>query len=853
MSGRVPGRRRARLRRILRGMRLNFITLGLLIVLTVLGLSLIRTSLLKNAQDTGTALTQIYAAEGESNLTIYETLLSFGGSSISDRLSNGTPREELAAWLDLYFQRVESVLGKGVVDPYLVLDGKILAANPWDGDDSYDVTSTEWYRKALQADGQVIFTNVYTDAIYQKPVITAAQQCGDGNAVLAFDIFPENFDFQFDALDQLSGNSFFLCDSTGAIIYQQTASEQTPEVVQHYLRDLIQKIDAGELTDYATPISDMEGNLRAVSYTRMDNGWISIITVPYGSILGSFNWLSIFFIAIIFIFFLALLGMTWRDMKVNTRMERSNETVQALGNSYYALYRVNFQENTYERIKGPAQTPIPPSGSYTDLLRLAGNVIEANAYQEFLENFSAENIRQLVSRQTRDFGGDFLRRFGEDYRWVNARILYDESLSPEEVVLSFREVDQEKQQQLKERKLLEDSLEITRRNEASKQSFFSSMSHDMRTPLNAIIGLSQLAGQHTHEPEEISKYLGRINAASRQLLELINDILDMSRMEQGMVTLNNTPIDLRACVEECLETFRYQADQQGKQLTWDFSLENTHLLADPFRLQQILNNLLSNAFKFTNRDGRISLHVSQLDSGEYAKYKFIIADNGIGMTAEFLPHLFDPYYREMRFTDRQAVGTGLGMSIVKSLVTQMNGEISVESRPDEGTTFTVILPFPVIETADPAEDPSAAGESFSLEGLRILLAEDNEVNMEISTELLTMHGVEVTQAWNGREALDLFAQSVPFTFDAVLLDMQMPQMDGCEAARRIRALSRPDARKVPIIAVTANAFAEDIAATAAAGMNAHISKPIDFNGLCQTLEYWTRKSRNPHQEESAKP
>lgn len=325
--------------------------------------------------------------------------------------------------------------------------------------------------KGHPAGGEVIFTNVYTDAISQRPVITAAQQCGDSDAVLAFDIFPENFQFQFDSLERRSGNSFFLCDSTGTIIYQQTAIEQSPEAIQQYLIDLIQKIDAGELDDYATPISDMEGNLRAVSYTRMDNGWISIITVPYGSILASFNWLILFFIAIISIFFLALLGMTWRDMKINTRMERANETVQALGNSYYALYRVNFQQNTYELIKGPKQTPIPSTGNYSDLLRLAGNVIEANAYQEFLENFSAENIRRLVSRQTRDFGGDFLRRFGEDYRWVNARILYDESLSPEEVVLSFREVDQEKQQQLKERKLLEDSLEITRQNEASKQSF----------------------------------------------------------------------------------------------------------------------------------------------------------------------------------------------------------------------------------------------------------------------------------------------------------------------------------------------------------------------------------------------
>lgn len=853
MSARVRGQRRSRLRRILRGMRLNFITLGLLIVLTVLGLSLIRTSLLKNAQETGTALTQIYAAEGESNLTIYETLLSFGTSSISDRLASKTSREDLVSWLNLYFQRVEAVLGKGIVDPYLVLDGKILAANPWDGDDSYDVSSTEWYQKAREAGGEVIFTNVYTDAIYDKPVITAAQQCGDGDAVLAFDIFPENSDFQFDSPEQLKEDSFFLCDSAGTIIYQQTNMTQSQEDVQNYLNTIIQKIDAGELDDYTHPIADLDGNLRVVSYTRMDNGWISIITVPYVSILGSFNWLSLFFISIIAIFFLALLGMTWRDMKVNARMERANETVQALGNSYYALYRVNFQQDTYELIKCPAHSNIPRSGTYSDLLQLAGNVIEANAYQEFLENFSAENIRRLVRQQTRDFGGDFLRRFGEDYRWVNARILYDESLSPEEVVLSLREVDQEKQQQLRERKLLEDSLEIARQNEASKQSFFSSMSHDMRTPLNAIIGLSQLAGQHTDEPEEISKYLCRINTASRQLLELINDILDMSRMEQGMVTLNNTPIDLKACVEECLETFRYQAEQQGKQLTWGFSLENNRLLADPFRLQQILNNLLSNAFKFTNKDGRVSLQVSQLDSGEYAKYKFVISDNGIGMSPEFLPHLFDPYYREMRFTDRQAVGTGLGMSIVKSLVTQMNGEIRVESHPDEGTTFTVILPFPVIEADHEPDAASASEESFSLEGLRILLAEDNEVNMEISTELLTMHGVEVTQAWNGQEALDLFTQSAPFTFDAVLLDMQMPQMDGCEAARRIRALPRPDAREVPIIAVTANAFAEDIAATAAAGMNAHISKPIDFNGLCKTLEYWTRRARNQQQEESAKP
>ena len=215
---------------------------------------------------------------------------------------------------------------------------------------------------------------------------------------------------------------------------------------------------------------------------------------------------------------------------------------------------------------------------------------------------------------------------------------------------------------------------------------------------------------------------------------------------------------------------------------------------------------------------------------------FRSADTGIGMSREYLPHLFEPYSREMRFGERQAVGTGLGMPITQSIVTQMNGEIHVESAPGEGTTFTIILPFAIAhKQAQAAEAADGGEEAFSLEGRRILLAEDNEVNMEITTELLQMNGVAVTQAWNGAEAVERFREAEAFAFDAILMDMQMPVMDGCEAARRIRALRRPDARKVPIVAVTANAFAEDIAATSAAGMDAHVSKPIDFAHLVKVL------------------
>ena len=286
-----------------------------------------------------------------------------------------------------------------------------------------------------------------------------------------------------------------------------------------------------------------------------------------------------------------------------------------------------------------------------------------------------------------------------------------------------------------------------------------------------------------------------------------------------------------------METFRVQAETQKKHLEERFSAVQTQLMGDSFRIQQILNNLLSNAFKFTPEGGSVSLSVDQLESGEHTQYKFVVSDTGIGMSPEFLQRIFEPYAREMRFSERQAAGTGLGMSITKSLVAQMGGEIQVESSPGQGSIFTVVLPFAAAEEPQTApEKQTAQPAPLSLEGLHLLLAEDNEINMEITTELLSAQGVQVTQAWNGAEAVEQFQAAEPFFFDAVLMDMQMPVLDGCEAARQIRGLPREDAGQVPIIAVTANAFAEDLAATAAAGMDAHISKPIDFQALRETLE-----------------
>ena len=834
---------RAERRALRRRMRLPLVAFAALTLLTLAGILLIRTALLRNAREAGTALSASCAAEEEGRLSVYETLLNFGVASLDSRLAAGESREEIRDFVGMYFRRVDSVLGSGVVDPYVVLDGEILAANPWEGDAEYDYASAPWYGQARSAEGRVIFTDVYTGAVYGRPVVTAAQSCAQDGAVMAFDILPEHLSFE--AAELKEEESFFLCDGKGTAVYQKTALELPQEEVQAYLTSLVERISSGEL-EGGGAVRDMDGRRRAVYYTRLDNGWYSIVTVPYGVILGELWQVGWALLLMFAVSLLALFALARREQHLGERARRANETAQVLGNTYYALYRVNYERETYEMIKGSdyVRSRIPAFGPYGELLRTAGEVVEAEAFRDFTKSFSCENIRQLVDRQVSDYGGEFLRRFGGEYRWVSVRVLFDAALEAQEVVLCFREVEREKERQLQERRLLEDALQLAKQNEQSKQAFFRNMSHDMRTPLNAILGSSELARQHLDEPQRAAGYLDRIDSSGRYLLGLINDILEMARMEHGQVQLESRPFDLRKCVDDCLAAFRIQAGREGKALRENFAAGPETVVGDERRIQQILNNLLSNAFKFTPAGGEITLSVRQTESGEYGRYEFTVADTGIGMSPEFLRRIFEPYAREMRFGDRAASGTGLGMSITRSLAALMGGEIQVESEPGKGSRFTVVLPLPSAEPgqAGPAAEAAARAAArpdagaFTLEGLSLLLAEDNEINMEITTEMLAARGVRVAQAFDGAEAVELFRQSAPFAFDAVLMDMQMPGLDGCAAARQIRALPRADAQSVPIIAVTANAFAEDVAATAAAGMDAHISKPIDFKKLAQTLE-----------------
>jgi len=541
------------------------------------------------------------------------------------------------------------------------------------------------------------------------------------------------------------------------------------------------------------------------------------------------------------------LYMYLRGERMTKAAESMNEVVRVMGNVYYAVYRINYEQGTYIRLKGSEHlgANTPEEGDYEYLLQKMLKYVARDTYDEFAKTFSLENIRKLVSEKIWDFGGDFQGWYGKEYRWVNIRLLCDSQLKTGEIIMCFREVDAEKRIQLEHMQITEDALESIKKTTESKSMFFSSMSHDMRTPLNGIIGLSELAGKHIDEPEKVEEYLKKINSSSKQLLSLINDILDMSKMEYGKLETNDEPFDLRASIEDYIAPLELQAHKDNKDFIYEYEVEHNLVCGDFPRIGQILNNIISNAIKYTPAKGTIAFSVKEVvHMGSVSKYQFTVADTGFGMTDEFLQKIFVPFERDTRFGARKAMGTGLGMTIVKNLVTQMNGDITINSEVNKGTCVIITLPLNLQGECKKCGElcklgvikPKLTdGEAVDFTGHKILVAEDNEINMEIVTELLSMKGIEVIQAWNGREAVEAFEKSAIGEISLVLMDMQMPEMDGCEATQAIRSLKRGDASRVPIIAVTANAFAEDISATTAAGMNAHISKPINFKALEKTM------------------
>ena len=400
---------------------------------------------------------------------------------------------------------------------------------------------------------------------------------------------------------------------------------------------------------------------------------------------------------------------------------------------------------------------------------------------------------------------------------------------------AHQKLEQEKDEKYKA-ELLIAAKKAEAANEA-KTEFLQRMSHDIRTPINGIRGMVNMADHYADDMEKQTEYRTKVKEASNLLLELVNDVLDMSKLESGEVVLEESPFNLSSIFREVFNVIEQMAAEQNIRIVWEKKeIIHRDLIGSPRYVKRVMMNILSNAVKYNRENGQIYISCREIlsEQPEMTIMEFVCRDTGIGMTDEFQKHIFEPFAQEHTGSRTKFTGTGLGMPITKKLVEKMGGTVTFESEKGVGTTFVIRVPFKIDLDADKREEQTDASEK-SIKGLHILLAEDNELNMEITEFVLQNEGADLTKAWDGQEAVELFRNSEPGEFDVILMDIMMPVMDGYEAAKMIRSLDREDAKEIPIIAMTANAFTEDRIKAKEAGMDEHVAKPVDVELLIKVI------------------
>lgn len=522
--------------------------------------------------------------------------------------------------------------------------------------------------------------------------------------------------------------------------------------------------------------------------------------------------------------------------------------IQGLSSFYHTVFYVDLMDETYQIFKeqDDVKEYLCKETKYPFLLKTYGDMmIVKQDQQRFLKELSIPCILQRMEQGETIFALEYQRDYGGYYGWMRMYVILAESRNgePAKVILAAHSVEEEKEQEEKNKKALIAAYETAKKANEAKSSFLAQMSHDIRTPMNAIIGMSTIAANQSHDPIRVKDCLEKIQTSSRHLLTLIDDILDMSKIEKGKLDLVEEDFSLHELMEETVSMIREDAHQKHQTIMFEVKdIEHDALISDAIRLKQVLLNLMTNAVKYTPEHGRITIRVKEKAQrkDEYASFVFLVEDNGIGMSKEFIDYVFVPFSRADDATVKRIHGTGLGMSIAYKIVSAMDGNIQVESELGKGSRFIVTLNLKIAKTQPVwkhSYDPEKTKEKSFAHDIRLLLAEDNELNMEIAVTILSDMGFVVDGVNNGEEAVESFCQSSPGTYQAVLMDLQMPIMDGYQASRAIRSSAHPQAEAIPIIALTANAFAQDVAKSLAAGMNEHISKPIDYEHLLRVLQH----------------
>ncbi|WP_177975498.1 ATP-binding protein [uncultured Eubacterium sp.] len=522
------------------------------------------------------------------------------------------------------------------------------------------------------------------------------------------------------------------------------------------------------------------------------------------------------------------------------QMQRTRQAFYALGTAYYLILRLDLKTKRVELVKRTRKMNIDMKDNNIEwnlLIEIIKNVIAEPFVQKYMEFFDIQTMAaRLYNKES--MSSEFKLKEGSWFLSMVVPQNYDKDGNVTSVLIANRDVTDEKLRELRqEEELREAKLKAECANKA-KSSFLFNMSHDIRTPMNAIIGYAELASRHLREIDKLGRYLEEIRICGKELLSMLGNVLDLARIENSKVEMEYTVSNVHECFENCVIMFRQQAESKNQTLSLTEQIMYPYVYMDVPHLSEVCLNIISNAIKYTNTGGTISCNVLQesCEKEDWCNMIITITDNGIGMSEEFQKRIFETFERERNTTLSHIDGSGIGMGITKKLVELMDGTIEVKSKQGEGSEFTVTIPC-----RKASEDDSLVKKNSNLcnknclNGVRILLVEDNEINTEIATELLKEEGCIVETANDGVACIDLIEKADADYYKMILMDIQMPVMNGYDATLTIRKMKDTKKARIPIIAMTANAFAEDVEKVLAVGMNAHVAKPVDMNILVPTM------------------